>query len=111
MVAGRAGFLFSRRDVRDQTGWGATQIRVHLDRLHEMEYLIVHHGGRGQSYVYELDLAAPGATWRAQNGPQTAGWRGIAGLDETRITIAPNGVLIDNREKRTSAGMRANGQP
>ena len=27
---------------------------VHLDRLEEMEYLLVHRGGRGQSFVYEL---------------------------------------------------------
>ncbi len=45
---------FSRRDVREHTGWGNTQLRVHLERLVEMEYLLVHRGGRGQSFVYEL---------------------------------------------------------
>ena len=47
-------FLFSRRDVRQYTGWGDTQLRVHLRRLEELEYLLVHSGGRGQSFVYEL---------------------------------------------------------
>jgi DNA primase len=104
MVGGRAAFLFSRRDVRDHTGWGATQIRVHLDRLHEMEYLIAHHGGRGLSYVYELNLAGENdhlaGSKRPQNGGLAGGWRG----DETRINTAPNGVFVENREKRTALG-------
>lgn len=50
----RSDYRFSRRDVREATGWGDTQLKVHLSRLEEMEYLIVHRGGRGQSFVYEL---------------------------------------------------------
>jgi len=47
-------YRFSRKAVREITGWGNTQLRVHLDRLVDMEYLLVHRGGRGQSFVYEL---------------------------------------------------------
>jgi DNA primase catalytic core len=54
---GREEFRFSRRDVRGFTGWGDTQLRVHLGRLEQLEYLIVHRGGRGQSFVYELAFA------------------------------------------------------
>jgi hypothetical protein len=36
------------------TRWGETQLRIHLDRLVALEYLLVHRGGRGQSFVYEL---------------------------------------------------------
>ncbi|HEY6370705.1 MAG TPA: CHC2 zinc finger domain-containing protein [Candidatus Sulfotelmatobacter sp.] len=50
----RGDFRFSRREVRQRTGWGDTQLRVHLGRLEELEYLLVHRGGRGQSFVYEL---------------------------------------------------------
>jgi DNA primase len=50
----RKDFFFSRRDVRQYTGWGDTQLRVHLGRLEDLEYLLVHRGGRGQSFVYEL---------------------------------------------------------
>ncbi len=50
----RGEFRFSRRDVRTATGWHETQVRMHLDRLQEMEYLLAHRGGRGQSFVYEL---------------------------------------------------------
>ena len=50
----RSDFRFSRRDVRAFTEWGDTQLKTHLHRLEELEYLLVHHGGRGQSFVYEL---------------------------------------------------------
>jgi hypothetical protein len=50
----RADYRFSRRDVREFTAWGNTQLKVHLRRLEELEYLLVHRGGRGQSFVYEL---------------------------------------------------------
>lgn len=47
-------YRFSRREVREHTNWSDTALKVHLARLAEMEYLLVHRGGRGQSYVYEL---------------------------------------------------------
>ena len=50
----RSEVRFSRKDVRDATGWSDTQLRVHLSRLTELEYLLVHRGARGQSFVYEL---------------------------------------------------------
>ena len=97
----RSDFRFSRRDVRTYAGWGATQIRVHLDRLVEMEYVIVHHGGRGQTFVYELrdydaNLAGLEAhlarSKRPQNGGLAATWRD----DETRINTGANGVFHGN---------------
>jgi len=50
----RTDYRFSRRDIRIFTGWGNTQLKTHLARLEDLEYLLVHHGGRGQSFVYEL---------------------------------------------------------
>jgi DNA primase catalytic core len=50
----RSEVRFSRKDVRDATGWSDTQLRVHLARLADLEYLLVHRGGRGQSFEYEL---------------------------------------------------------
>ena len=49
-----ADFRFTRKEVRDVTGWGDTQLKVHLARLVEMEYLLVHRAERGQGYVFEL---------------------------------------------------------
>jgi DNA primase catalytic core len=56
----RADFRFSRRDVRHATGWSDAQLKRHLHKLEELEYLIVHRGGRGQSFVYELFFERPG---------------------------------------------------
>ena len=50
----RADFRFSRREVRDRLQWGQTQLKVHLGRLMELEYLLAHRGKQGQGYVYEL---------------------------------------------------------
>jgi DNA primase len=50
----QADYRFSRSDLREHTGWSYPQVRRHLDRLVEMEHVLVHRGGRGQSFVYEL---------------------------------------------------------
>jgi len=50
----RRDYRFTRRDVRRYTNWSDFQVRIHLDRLASLEYVLVHRGGRGQSFVYEL---------------------------------------------------------
>ena len=57
----RAVTTFSRRELRDLFGWSLTQVRVHLERLVELEYLAVRHGRLGSQFVYEVlfDLDAP----------------------------------------------------
>jgi DNA primase len=106
MVAGRAGFHFSRRDVRAHTGWGATQVRVHLDRLQEMEYLTVHRGGRGQTFLYEYDpnLAASEDHLAGSKRPQNGGVAATSRPHGTRMNTAANGVFVETRAKRISAG-------
>jgi hypothetical protein len=52
--AERAAYRFTRKDVRAGTGWSDSQLKRHLHRLEDLEYLLVHHGGRGQRFVYEL---------------------------------------------------------
>lgn len=47
-------FRFSRRDLRLAIGWSDSQLKTHCGRLEEMEYLLVHRGGRGQLMEYEL---------------------------------------------------------
>ena len=51
-----AEYRFTRRTVRQHTRWGDTQLRVHLRRLEEMEYLLVRRGGQGLSYEYQLRM-------------------------------------------------------
>jgi post-segregation antitoxin (ccd killing protein) len=45
---------FTRRDVRAATQWSDGQLKIHCTRLSEMEYLLVHGGGRGHHLQYEL---------------------------------------------------------
>jgi hypothetical protein len=52
-------YRFTRREIRDYTGFGYEQVRIHLDRLVNLEYVLVHRGGRGQSFVYELLYNGP----------------------------------------------------
>ncbi|WP_345817678.1 toprim domain-containing protein (plasmid) [Paraburkholderia sp. PREW-6R] len=49
----RAAFRFTRRDVRAATSWGDTQLKIHLSRLVELEYMISHRGRNG-TFEYEL---------------------------------------------------------
>jgi DNA primase len=50
----RTDYRFSRREVRESTGWSDFQVKMHMHKLEELEYVLVHRGGRGQSFVYEL---------------------------------------------------------
>ena len=47
--------------LRALTGWGDTQLKVHLARLAELEYLLVHRVKTGQGFEYELLYDGEGA--------------------------------------------------
>lgn len=49
---------FSRRELHTASGWSFTQLRVHLERLVEQEYLGVRCGRMGSQFVYELLIDA-----------------------------------------------------
>lgn len=68
----RGDFRFSRRQVRELTGWGDTQLKVHLGRLGELEYVLAHRTQRGQALEYEL----------LYDGEGDAGGRFLMGLAE-----------------------------
>ena len=53
-------FRFSRRQVRELTGWGDTQLKIHLARLVELEYTLTHRVARGQGFDYELLYSGEG---------------------------------------------------
>jgi hypothetical protein len=80
---------FTRREVREATGWGDTQAKVHLGRLEELEYLLLRRdAGR---FVYELAWAREGE----------AGEPFVMGLIDVEALKAPsqarNHVYDDNR--------------
>lgn len=45
---------FTRREIRDFTNWSDSQLKLHCQRLSEMEYLLIHGGSRGHLLQYEL---------------------------------------------------------
>jgi hypothetical protein len=67
---------FSRRDIRSLCGWSEKQVRVHVQRLTDMEYLLVHRGGRGQSFDYELIYSGEGE----DNQPFVSGLLGLKAI-------------------------------
>lgn len=55
---------FTRRQVREVTGWSNTQLHVHLGRLEDLEYLLTHRADHGQGFVYELAYDGAGKDGR-----------------------------------------------
>jgi len=49
----RDNVRFTRKEVRAATSWGDTQLKIHLSRLVELEYVIAHRGRNG-TFEYEL---------------------------------------------------------
>jgi DNA primase len=60
----RPDYRFTRRDVRRHVGWSDFQVRTHLGKLVDLEYVLTHRGGRGQSFVYELVYGGEGIDGR-----------------------------------------------
>jgi DNA primase len=50
----REDVRFTRREVREHTGWTDFPVRTHLEKLAALEYVLAHRGGPGQRFVYEL---------------------------------------------------------
>ncbi len=49
---------FTRRDVRERTGWSEFQVRTHMTKLEDLEYVARRHGRQGCGCVYELTVDA-----------------------------------------------------
>lgn len=61
---------WTRREIRERTGWSDTQVRLVLAQLVEFEYLVqIGQGGRGNLVVYQLaDLTGSQFAVSSQNG-------------------------------------------
>jgi hypothetical protein len=56
----QADYRFTQKDARAYTGWSDYQVKAHLRKLVSLEYVLVHHGGRGQRFIYELLYSGEG---------------------------------------------------
>ena len=121
----RAEHRFSRRDVRAFTRWSNSQLSRHMKRLEELEYLIVHRGGRGQSFVYELFFEAAADAARStlpglehsydgeksgldaqKSGGSLGQVRGMSGgsaVDKSPVSMSLPASLLTNALEITSA--------
>jgi hypothetical protein len=93
-------YRFTRRTVRQYTRWGDTQLRLHLRRLEEMEYLIVRRGGPGQTFVYQLrfdyDDNRAGLEGNCAGGARVP--RGGAKSEESPATMLVNATTARDSE-------------
>ena len=53
-------YRFTQRDVRGWTNASPQQVKRHLAKLVDLEYALIHRGGRGHSFVYELLYSGEG---------------------------------------------------
>jgi len=106
-------FRFSRREIRDATAWSDNQLKVHCARLTDLEYLLIHRGGRGQHLVYELLFDGV-----AHNEPQLMGLIDTKKLGYDDKTLGTNttklvpscpqvGAKLDHEKTRQPANGKA----
>jgi hypothetical protein len=104
-------FRFSRRLIRERLGYGEKQLRVHLSRLVALEYVLVHRGKRGRSFVYELlgDSEGDGAasTTQLRGGVVAPSW-GDRGGQEHEVSGSDSKQVGDFG---ASAKKHLSGQP
>lgn len=91
----RGDVRFARRTVRAHLGLSDTQLRVHLDRLVQLEYVLPHAGKQGQLYSYSLRFDCDAEA----SAPQLAGL-GVTETEESEPT--------SRGEAPTSRGSKGN---
>lgn len=71
---------FTRREVRSVLGLSDTQLRVHLDRLVQLDYVALHGGKPGQRFAYSLLFDGDADS----NAPQAMGLNDAASVQTSR---------------------------
>jgi DNA primase len=84
----RSVVRFTRRQLREELGWGDTQLKVHLARLVDLE-LVVAHRVEGATFLYEL-------AWDGTAGRD--GGRFVVGLSDPNQPTLPIAESIDSPE-------------
>ncbi len=90
----RGHHRFTRREIREYTDWSNTPLKVHLQRLEELEYLIIHRGGRGQLIVYEL-------LYEGQGQDGTKFLPGLMDVEAIRAQMSLNFLPLEERAEGT----------
>ncbi|MGH9266850.1 MAG: hypothetical protein ACRD0D_01600 [Acidimicrobiales bacterium] len=97
----RSMVRFTRRELREQLGWGDTQLKVHLARLVDLELVVAHRAEHGPGFVYEL----------AWHGQGVDGERFVIGLvDPATLSAGPSADGYDPGRSGSSNGRSAPGR-
>ena len=97
----RGDYRFSRRVLREALRWGDTQLRVHLERLVALEYVLSHREGAGGKYVYELVYEVKGDV-RAQVA-------GLVNMD-TLAALATPGMIKETAKENAPTVAKSRSQ-
>ncbi|MDQ1925050.1 hypothetical protein [Massilia pseudoviolaceinigra] len=96
-----AAFRFTRKQVREVTRWGDTQLKLYFARLVELAYLVAHFNGRRQATEYELLYDGQG-----DGNPHLMGLIDPATLDQERRPERDNGAEWSDQNSEWSASGR-----
>jgi DNA primase catalytic core len=99
----RSDLRFTQREVRAWSGWTDVQVKKHLYKLVTMEYVLVHRGGRGQSFVYELLYDGAGVDGRPFL-PGLIDAQQLAKWDRSNPEWHPTGTPSEPPENRPGTG-------
>lgn len=83
---------FTRREVREATAWGDTQLKLHLSRLDALEYVLVRR--EGPRFVYELLWDGEGAEGEG-GAPFVMGLIDVEALRDQRYDADRSGMESD----------------
>lgn len=98
----RAAVRFTRREVRAEAGMTDTALRVHLERLVTLEYLLVHRGQRGQSFVYELLFEGEAGECATKFAPPPTEFAPASHPQHTPNAGGSQVVVVDENSLKTS---------
>lgn len=94
---------FTRRELREAIALSEKQLRVHLDRLVELEYVLAHAGRNGQRFVYELAFDGDAAS----DAPQLMG---LVDAGTTTNLVAESGDLVAGTDHLVHGSWPARGE-
>lgn len=86
----RGAVRFTRRELREAVGLSDKQLRVHVDRLVELEYVIAQAGRSGQRFVYELAFDGDAGS----DAPQAVGLLAVEDSPTTANLVGINAHLV-----------------
>jgi hypothetical protein len=97
---GMEEITFTRRDIREFSGWSDFQVKTHIRQLEELEYIYSLSGRKGREYVYELIYQGNG---EENNDSNKKFMIGLADMEEVKSKAKKLGISDDPESSLRSA--------